>query len=93
MRTVLLALALTLVSTGVSVADGDNEIGRYTIVPMPGHDALILLDTKTGQNWYSGDVVEHDRYAYENGALRKKGMYNSLAWRPNPFAKWADLHY
>ncbi len=45
---VLVAMALSL--TG-AVADEGDEIGRYVIVPMPGREALILLDTKTGQNW------------------------------------------
>ena len=54
-KTVAIGVALVLVAMALSptaaVADEDNTIGRYVIVPMPGREALILLDTKTGQNW------------------------------------------
>jgi len=83
-----------LLGTPGALADNDNEIGRYTIVPMPGNDAVILLDTKTGQNWLSGDVVEHNKFVFdENGELKKKGTYKNLTWRPNPFAEWPAGHF
>jgi len=53
-KTVAIGVVLALVallSPTAAVADEDNAIGRYVIVPMKGHDALVLLDTKTGQNW------------------------------------------
>ncbi len=81
-------MVVSLLGTPGALADNDNEIGRYIIVPMPGHDAVILLDTKSGQNWYSGDVVENDIFAIEDGDLKKKGTFKALTWRPNPFAKW-----
>jgi len=80
-------LVVLLLGTPGALADNDNEIGRYTIVPMPGHDAVILLDTKSGQNWYSNDVVELDNYVVDKDELKKKGTVKNLTWRPNSFAK------
>ena len=61
---------------------------------MLGHDAVILLDTKTGQNWYSGDAVENDKFTYDKeGNLKNRGTFKNLTWQPNPFAKWASGHY
>ncbi len=87
-------LVVSLLGTPGALADNDNEIGRYTIVPMPGHDAVILLDTKTGQNWLSV-FVELDNYVIDKDErkLKKKGTVKNLTWQPNPFAKWAAGHY
>ena len=84
-------LVVSLLGTPGALADNDNEIGRYTIVPMPGHDAVILLDTKTGQNWLSV-FVEFDNYVIDKGELKKKGTVKNLIWEPNSFAK-VPLHH
>ncbi len=79
-------LVVSLFGTPGALADNDNEIGRYTIVPMPGHDAVILLDTKTGQNWLSA-FVELDIYVVDKDKLKKKVTVKNLTWEPNSFAK------
>ena len=84
-------LVVSLLGTPGALADNDNEIGRYTIVPMLGHDAVILLDTKTGQNWVSV-FVELDSYVVDKDELKKVGTVKNLTWEPNSFAK-VPPHY
>jgi len=79
-------LVVSLLGTPGALADNDNEIGRYTIVPMLGHDAVILLDTKTGQNWLSV-FVELGSFVVDKDELKKKGTFENLTWEPNSFAK------
>ena len=86
-------LVVSLLGTPGALADNDNEIGRYTIVPMPGNNAVILLDTKTGQNWLSGDVVEIGEFKVDDGEVKKTGAVKSLTWQPNPFAELATHSY
>jgi len=57
-----------------SPAHADDGNGRYTIVPMPGHDVLVLLDTKTGQSWASSIV-------------NKKGDRPRVSWWGTVFFK------
>jgi len=45
--------AVLVLAASFSPAQADEGNGRYVMVPVPGHKALILLDTKTGQNWVS----------------------------------------
>jgi len=51
-RALVIGVVLVLAAL-FSPAHADEGNGRYVMVPVPGHEMLILLDTKTGQNWVS----------------------------------------
>jgi len=89
-----LAVGVALVLAPLfSPAHADDGNGRYTIVPIPGHNGVILLDTRTGQNWFSGDAVE---LKYEHIYAKKitnKTTFKTFNWRPNLFSSWTETTY
>ena len=67
-----------------AVADEVNANGRYVIVPMPGGEvkALVLLDTKTGQNWIFDpeSLTNAYRTGVTNSFLRSVKMPLLSSW-------------
>ena len=85
-----LVIGAVLVLTALfSPAYADDGNGRYTIVPIPGHNGVILLDTRTGQNWFSADAEKTNHPIFgERGpsGVRLVGVeLKTFNWLPNRF--------